>query len=193
MWQRHSTVKLLVCKASGRVPCLAYVCPFVCTSLACTSCQGCMQTRSVRECLYCSRANCSSVGGRRATSHKSCILIANAPRAAAIAFVSYSTWAAAEAAMEALNGTTPVATQQNPLVVKFADGKPRQQPALTTAGGAVAAGGLAGVKRGRDGGAQGAVKRHMGTVRCACCAVLISALYPLIAFRWLHLRAVGSC
>lgn len=49
--------------------------------------------------------------------------------AASIAFVTFATWAAAEEAIGALHGMSLIEGQPNPLVVKLADGKVKQQVA----------------------------------------------------------------
>jgi hypothetical protein len=51
--------------------------------------------------------------------------------AASIAFVTYATWAAAESAIAGVNGTSPIAGQARPLVVQFADGRPKRDNVAT--------------------------------------------------------------
>lgn len=94
--------------------------------------------------------------------------------AANIAFVLFDKWAAAEQAMEGLNGATQTPGAANPLVVKFADGKPK-----------AAANGAPGVgmKRGNEAEASALSKRmNLGGV----CPPLSSVLHY-------HARAVSAC
>lgn len=75
--------------------------------------------------------------------------------AANIAFVLFSKWKAAEEALAALHGTKPMESAVNPLVVKFADGKPKTSGSQGV-----------GLKRGNDVDAAGLNKRaNLGAVR----------------------------
>lgn len=68
----------------------------------------------------------------------------------------FEKWAAAEEAMEALNGTMQSAGAANPIVVKFADGKPK----------AKANGSGVGMKRGNEAETSALSKRmNLGSVR----------------------------
>lgn len=79
----------------------------------------------------------------------------------------FEKWAAAEAAMEGLNGMQ-TAGAANPLVVKFADGKAKTKPPANGSG--------VGMKRGSEAEASALSKRmNLGGVRSVCPPAPLSA------------------